>query len=94
MGGPRRRVLIIRLRRPEQLIARDRGNPTRSRYEGPLTVRNGFRHEGKPVPNPPIPWQSESGEDGPVTVSLREAHETDWPAIYPIFVAVIATGQT
>ena len=29
-----------------------------------------------------------------MTVSLREAHETDWPAIYPIFAAVIATGQT
>jgi L-amino acid N-acyltransferase YncA len=29
-----------------------------------------------------------------VTVSLREANEDDWPAIYPILAAVTATGQT
>ena len=49
-AGPRRRVLKIRLRSPGELIARCRGNLTRSRYEGPLTVRNGFRRKGNRAP--------------------------------------------
>ena len=29
-----------------------------------------------------------------MTTSLREAHEDDWPAIYPIFAAITAAGHT
>jgi L-amino acid N-acyltransferase YncA len=29
-----------------------------------------------------------------VTVVIREAHKADWPAIYPIFAAVTAAGET
>ena len=29
-----------------------------------------------------------------MTVVIREAHATDWPAIYPIFAAITAAGQT
>ena len=29
-----------------------------------------------------------------MTVVIREAHEADWPAIYPIFASVTAAGET
>jgi L-amino acid N-acyltransferase YncA len=29
-----------------------------------------------------------------MTVHIREAHEADWPTIYPIFAAITATGQS
>ena len=45
-AGPRHRVLKIRLRRPGELIARCRSDLTSSRYERPLTGRNGFRRKG------------------------------------------------